>query len=197
MILFFLYLAVLTYFLFFSEKYGRTAEREFSYNLTPFLEIRRFWNYREFLGLKAVFINLAGNVLAFVPFGAILPVISRRMRGFFRVMLLGFSFSLLVECTQLVTRVGTFDVDDLMLNTLGAVLGYLFFALCDRIRRHKEERLWHRVRPLRDGRIYMADLACWVFMAKKKCIHFPNAAIPEKGSPPRCWGAFLWSFLSR
>lgn len=55
MILFFLYLAVLTYFLFFSEKYGRTAEREFSYNLTPFLEIRRFWNYREFLGLKAVF----------------------------------------------------------------------------------------------------------------------------------------------
>ncbi|MFR2190096.1 MAG: VanZ family protein, partial [Blautia sp.] len=53
-----------------------------------------------------------------------------------RVMLLGFSFSLLVECTQLVTRVGTFDVDDLMLNTLGAVIGYLFFALCDRIRRH-------------------------------------------------------------
>ena len=45
-ILFFLYLAVLTYFLFFSEKYGRTAEREFSYNLTTFLEIRRFWNYR-------------------------------------------------------------------------------------------------------------------------------------------------------
>ena len=42
MILFFLYLAVLTYFLFFSEKYGRTAEREFSYNLTPFLEIRQF-----------------------------------------------------------------------------------------------------------------------------------------------------------
>ena len=30
----------------------------------------------------------------------------------------------------------SFDVDDLMLNTLGAVLGYLFFALCDRIRRH-------------------------------------------------------------
>ena len=70
-----------------------------------------------------------------MPFGAILPVISRRMRGFFRVMLLGFSFSLLVECTQLVTRVGTFDVDDLMLNTLGLCSG-IYFALCDRIRRH-------------------------------------------------------------
>lgn len=110
-ILFFLYLAVLTYFLFFSEKYGRTAEREFSYNLTPFLEIRRFWNYREFLGLKAVFINLAGNVLAFVPFGAILPVISRRMRGFFRVMLLGFSFKLSGGVYPACDPVGTFDVD--------------------------------------------------------------------------------------
>ena len=52
-VLFFLYLVVLTYFLFFSEKYGRTAEREFSYNLTPFLEIRRFWNYREILHFPA------------------------------------------------------------------------------------------------------------------------------------------------
>ena len=136
-VLFFLYLVVLTYFLFFSEKYGRTAEREFSYNLTPFLEIRRFWNYREILGVKAVFINLAGNILAFVPFGAILPVISRRFRGFFRVMLLGFSFSLLVECTQLVTRVGTFDVDDLILNTLGAMIGCGAFLICNKFRRWK------------------------------------------------------------
>ena len=69
MILFFLYLAVLAYVLFFSEKYGRTAEREFSYNLTPFLEIRRFWNYRRFLGLKAVFINLVGNIWLLCPSG--------------------------------------------------------------------------------------------------------------------------------
>lgn len=134
MILFFLYLAVLTYFLFFSEKYGRTAEREFSYNLTPFLETAVSGTDREFLGLSSV--HQSAGSLAFVPFGAILPVVSLKEPGLFPGELLGFSFSILVECTQLVTRVGTFDVDDLMLNTLGAVLGYLFFALCDRIRRH-------------------------------------------------------------
>ena len=43
--------------------------------------------------------------------------------------------SLAVETIQLVTRVGIFDVDDLMLNTLGAALGYLVFAVCNRVRR--------------------------------------------------------------
>ena len=136
MILFILYLCALTYFLFFSEKYGRTmADREYSYNLVPFLEIKRFWNHREMLGFMAVFTNLAGNVLAFLPFGAILPVISRRTRGIFRIMLLSFEFSLLVECIQLVSKVGSFDVDDLLLNTLGGVMGYVFFKLCDLVRR--------------------------------------------------------------
>lgn len=136
-ILFILYLCALTYFLFFSEKYGRTlTDREYSYNLTPFLEIKRFWNNREILGKTAVFTNLAGNVLAFLPFGAILPVINRRTRSFFRIMLFSFEFSFLVECIQLVTKVGTFDVDDLMLNTLGGVIGYLIFVLCNRMRRH-------------------------------------------------------------
>ena len=51
------------------------------------------------------------------------------------MVLLGFSVSLAVETIQLVTRVGIFDVDDLMLNTLGAALGYLVFAVCNRVRR--------------------------------------------------------------
>lgn len=135
-ILFILYLCVLTYFLFFSEKYGRTmTDREYRYNLVPFLEIKRFWNHRDLLGPVAVFTNLAGNVLAFIPFGVILPVISRRCRSVFRIMLFSFEFSFLVECIQLVTKVGTFDVDDLMLNTLGGVIGYLIFAVCNRMRR--------------------------------------------------------------
>ena len=55
-------------------------------------------------------------------------------------MLLGFSFSLLVECTQLVTRVGTFDVDDLMLNTLGGCLGYALHRLVVSGGKHEKEK---------------------------------------------------------
>jgi len=45
--------------------------------------------------------------------------------------------SFFVECFQLVTRVGSFDVDDMLLNTLGGVIGYIVFAICNMIRR------WH------------------------------------------------------
>ena len=136
LILFIGYLLALTYFLFFAESYGRTvADRQYSYNLMPFLEIRRFWQNREVIGNFAVFIILAGNVLAFVPFGFFLPMLNRHTRGIFRMALFTFEFSFLVETIQLVSRVGSFDVDDLTLNTLGGILGYLIFAFCDYVRR--------------------------------------------------------------
>jgi len=135
-ILFLLYLVVLIYLLFFAEKYGRTfTGREYSYNLVPFKEIKRFWFNRDILGPVAVFTNLAGNVLAFVPFGVVLPVINRHMRGFFQITILSLEFSLMVETIQLIFKVGSFDVDDMFLNTLGGMIGYFIFAACNRLRR--------------------------------------------------------------
>ena len=136
-LLFILYVLLLIYFLFFSEEYGRAAEvqQEYRYNLVPFVEIRRFWIYREQLGTFAVFSNIFGNVIGFLPFGFILPVIFRRMNSGFLICISGFLLSLTVEVIQLVTKVGCFDVDDMILNTLGAALGYVLFRICNHIRR--------------------------------------------------------------
>ncbi|MGN8631432.1 VanZ family protein [Blautia sp. HCP3S3_G3] len=136
-LLFILYVLLLVYFLFFSEEYGRTVQMEqgYRYNLIPFAEIQRFWKYRELLGQYAFLSNIMGNVLAFLPFGLILPVIFRGMRSGFLIILSGFGLSLCVETIQLVTMVGCFDVDDLILNTFGAAVGYLIFAVCDYQRR--------------------------------------------------------------
>lgn len=135
--LFVLYVLLLMYFLFFSEGYGRVAhaERAYRYNLTPFMEIRRFWTYRSQLGTTALFTNIFGNVIGFIPFGFILPIIADRMRSGFLICMSGLGVSLTVECIQLVTKVGCFDVDDLILNTLGAALGYFIFVICNYIRR--------------------------------------------------------------
>ena len=129
-LLFVIYIIFLVYFLFFSEEYGRAAEaqRVYRYNLIPFVEIRRFWIYREQLGTFAVFSNIFGNVIGFLPFGFILPVIFRRMNSGFLICVSGFILSLTVEVIQLVTKVGCFDVDDMILNTLGATLGYVLFS---------------------------------------------------------------------
>ncbi len=129
-LLFAVYLAMLSYFLFFSESMGRTfLERTYHYNLEPLKEIRRFWVYRRSLGMWSVGLNLIGNVVAFLPFGAFLPMLFEKCKRFILTTLFCFEFSICVEIIQLVWKVGSFDVDDILLNTLGGILGYLCYYL--------------------------------------------------------------------
>lgn len=132
--MFILYILFLLYFLIFSDWYGRSGVYDYyHYNLVPFQEILRYWNYRDQLGMLS-FTNLAGNILVFVPFG-FLAAMSSRKRSFLRTSLDGFLLSLMVETFQLLTMVGSFDVDDLILNTFGVMLGFLGFVFCNGIRR--------------------------------------------------------------
>ena len=129
-VLFLIYFVVLFYFLFFSEEMGRTySERAYHYNLVPFYEIKRFIQYREVLGMQAVLLNLAGNVAAFVPFGFFLPVFVERCRRLTNTIFYSFELSLLVELIQLITKVGSFDVDDMFLNTIGGAVGYIVYKI--------------------------------------------------------------------
>ena len=137
-LVFAVYLVVLCYFLFFAEMFGRTeCIREYRYNLVLFKEIQRFWDNRHSLGFWAVFYNLAGNVLAFMPYGFYLPILFQPIQkasfkifpGFFIAALFSLLFSLVVETTQLILKVGSFDVDDLLLNTLGWAAGYLAYLV--------------------------------------------------------------------
>lgn len=134
-ILFLLYVGFLIYFLFLAEWYGRTGvSEEYRYNLELFREIKRFIIYRDQLGAFAVFANLAGNILIFVPYGFFISMASRS-RGFFKTLFFSMGLSLCVEITQLFSRVGSFDVDDILLNTVGGVVGYIIFLICNAIRR--------------------------------------------------------------
>lgn len=134
-VLFALYVAGLVYFLFFAEMLDRTGiERSYRYNLIPFREIRRFIVYADLLGPMAVISNLFGNIVIFMPFGFLVPILGRKKRNFWFTSLLSFALSLTVECIQLVTRTGCFDVDDIFLNTIGGMLGYLVYALVQRKR---------------------------------------------------------------
>ena len=133
-IVFGLYIFFLLYFLIFSEIYGRSGVmQDYHYNITPFQEIERFWKYREQLGLMS-YINLFGNILIFVPFGFMEPLTSKK-RSFWATLIDGCLVSLSVEIFQFITKVGRFDVDDLMLNTTGVALGYVCFLVWNAIRR--------------------------------------------------------------
>lgn len=139
------YMILLIYFLFFSEEYGRDeAYTTYQYNLTFFRELRRYLAYRDQIGNAYFLINVVGNVVAFMPFGFLVPVMYREQRkesthnghyfrSFLFVTALGFFLSLGVETIQLVSKVGCFDVDDLMLNTFGVILGYLIYYISKKI----------------------------------------------------------------
>ena len=140
-VLFLAYLALLVYFLFFAESFGRVSEnRDYAYNLELFKEIRRFYTYREQLGMKACLQNVFGNVVAFTPCGFLLPIVSRRGRKWYNAILLCFSLSLCVETVQLIWKVGSFDVDDLFLNTLGGGLGYVMNRIVQHFRIRRRRR---------------------------------------------------------
>lgn len=136
-VLFVLYIIFLIYFLCFAEWYGRIGTtEEYRYNLELFKEIKRFINYREELGTFAVFTNLFGNILIFVPYGFFVAM-AGKYRSFGKTFLYSFGLCMGVEIFQLVTRVGSFDVDDILLNTLGGVIGHIVFVVFGIITRGK------------------------------------------------------------
>lgn len=132
-ILLFCYMAVLLYYLLFSERdYAAVG-----YNIVPFAEISRYITYRHSLGMRLVLINLGGNILGFIPFGLLLPDRNPKAVRMIRACLIFFLFSLIVEGIQWITHMGCFDVDDILLNTLGGVFGYGIRLIIARTRRNK------------------------------------------------------------
>lgn len=105
-------------------------------NLTLFKTIRMYIRYYDRLN---GFDNLFGNVIAFMPLGVLIPMAFPEMKRFFVILLHSFWLSLCIELFQLVSHFGAFDVDDILLNTLGGVLGFALYLLFRRIF-HKAEK---------------------------------------------------------
>lgn len=136
-IAFLLYMAMLLYFLLFSERSVDVAK---GYNLIPFAEIRRYLHYGNVLGARLVILNLVGNVAGFMPLGFFVPTLKGTFQKLWRTTLLVAGFSLTMEGIQYVTRLGCFDVDDIILNTLGGILGYCLWKIFPKVRLYDEKK---------------------------------------------------------
>jgi glycopeptide antibiotics resistance protein len=72
--------------------------------------------------------NLLGNIVLFVPIGFLAPFVYRRMT-WQKSLLLAVSVGLCIEGMEVALRVGIFDIDDVILNALGVMIGYWAFAI--------------------------------------------------------------------
>lgn len=101
-------------------------------NLIPFRTLRLFsgllTDHRPHL-VRAAIVNLAGNVVMFIPLGLFLPLTFAKLQKLWKTLLCVTLMITAVELAQLFTLVGSCDVDDLLLNLLGAGLGYGLYKL--------------------------------------------------------------------
>ncbi|PAZ10201.1 hypothetical protein CLM62_42930 [Streptomyces sp. SA15] len=95
-------------------------------NMRPGRSLRA---YLDQPALRDAVKQIGGNLLLGVPFGILVPVLAPRARGILRVLLLTAFVMLLVEFAQGALVTGrAFDIDDVILNTTGALVGYLLLG---------------------------------------------------------------------
>lgn len=97
-------------------------------NLIPFVYLFDYETVREAM------LNLVGNSLMFVPVGIVYPIVYKKLNTHVKVIAAGIGFSLAIELLQLPFFDRVSDVDDLILNSLGYLLGYLIYLLVKRIK---------------------------------------------------------------
>lgn len=105
-------------------------------NLVPLLTIKNYWYVVQHGSdpalLRHCIINLTGNVVLFIPIGYWMVRIWPRFRHFLLFLVTCAGVILLIEALQLFTLLGSFDVDDIILNLVGMTVGYLLCLLFHR-----------------------------------------------------------------
>ena len=124
-ILFVIYCAALAFVLFFPNLH-RYSHGSRLYNIIPFATISELMGrlIEGTINADIVVRNIGVNILLFVPMGAFLPVLFKKLRKFRWVILVCFSATVAAELIQFIFILGSFDVDDIILNTAGAAAGY-------------------------------------------------------------------------
>ena len=99
--------------------------------LQPFREFEAMINGDHFFWFKQIFLN----VLLFVPFGALLPMLSKHFRNPITTVIVGFMFSSTIEIMQYITGRGLTEVDDIITNTIGTAVGMIIYKIVSTVYR--------------------------------------------------------------
>ena len=103
-------------------------------NLVPFRTIE---TYISDLSFSVAFMNIFGNIIPFIPLGFLMPMAFPSQRNIIKTMISCFLIILSVEILQLVLFLGSFDIDDIILNLLSCFIGFIIFRVYSHIFREK------------------------------------------------------------
>lgn len=120
-----LYFSILIYIFFFARRRRHNIYNEI--NLVPFKNIIPEAEPVHEFGSLNYDSNLIGNILIFIPFSFIL-IEGFKLRKFSTIILITFIVSFTVELLQYIFKVGVADINDIILNTTGAGIGYFIYS---------------------------------------------------------------------
>lgn len=101
-------------------------------NFVPFKTICSFVQRMNTgtINISIVLTNIIGNIIAFAPFGIFFPTIFKeKFKDIKKFTLLMVIIVFLVECIQFITLNGSFDIDDIILNVLGAIIMFCIMKI--------------------------------------------------------------------
>lgn len=127
--LFFIYFLILVNLTLF--KYGDLMidfDNRFYINYIPLVETIKMFN-NNFTDIHTALYNVIGNILLFIPLGFGIPLFFNKKNKLFKIILYGFTASLFIESIQIFTPNNFTDIDDIIFNTFGSVLGFLIFNI--------------------------------------------------------------------
>ena len=111
---------------------------EHSLNLIPFQFLTEKWE----MDTRKQITQTIANILMFVPLGFIFPVAFKKMRTLCKTFVCMMVFSFFIEFVQFFIGRSA-DIDDIMLNTLGGVIGYFIFYIFSRL--FKDRKIWKKL----------------------------------------------------
>lgn len=133
------YALILLYLLFF-KRVGLTHSETYAeflsinYNFIPFKSVYVFLA-TPVMSMRVILdfmVNFIGNIALFIPWGILHPVSSPKMQSFTRFILLTLVALFFIETIQLFTTLGSFDIEDILLNMFGACIGFALYNLCNK-----------------------------------------------------------------
>ena len=104
-----------------------------SINLIPLTSIIEFVKIILEGNFTRGFNNIIGNIFIFAPLGYFLPLLFNKCNRIKTVILVGFIVSFLFESCQYLFYLGSADIDDIILNLIGTVIGYAFYQIIIRL----------------------------------------------------------------
>ncbi len=135
--IFIIYIITLIQLTLFDSDYGRSGLNIFGLNkenlevylennnLVPFKTITLYISRQD----RVAIVNLLGNLVAFAPMGIFLPLLFKKQNKLKNFILTNIAIILTIESLQFLSLSGSFDIDDLILNLLGALLIYRLYKI--------------------------------------------------------------------